>query len=166
MAWAPIVRAEEPSKEYLIKAAFIYNFTQFIEWPADSFASPDAPFIVGVAGIDPFNGALDQAFADKVVGSRKVVVKYFNSIAVIEPCQVLFISNSEERTLDHVFRRQLGTAATLTVGEFNSLLTTGGSVRFFSEGNKIRFEINLAAVDRARLKISSKLLKLAKVVTK
>jgi len=166
MAWAPTVLAEEPSKEYLIKAAFIYNFTQFIEWPADSFASPDAPFVVGVVGHDPFNGVLDQAFADKVVGDRKVVIRYFDSIGVAEPCQLLFISRSEERPLVNVFKRKFGAAAVLTVGEFDSLLTIGGGIRFFAENNKIRFEISLDATDRARLKISSKLLKLAKVVTK
>ena len=84
-------RADAPTREYQVKAAFIYNFTQFVQWPDAAFASKDSPFVVATIGADPFNGALDAAMAGKTVANRSVTVQHFASADGLGPCQLLFV---------------------------------------------------------------------------
>ena len=157
--------AHAASREYQVKAAFIYNFTQFIEWPKDAFGGPDAPFVVGVVGDDPFDGALEKIMASKSVGSRPIVTRHFSSAADVGPCQILFVP----ATMDSSFRALLdktGSAPVLIVGESEALLPTGGAVRLFLEDGKMRFEINPNVLDAARLKASAKLMQLARIYKK
>lgn len=155
--------AEAPSREYQVKAAFLYNFTQFVEWPGSSFASGDAPLVIGVAGpSDPFEGALEQAMAGKTAGHRPIVVKHFESPAQLEPCHLLFVPHSREDWLPKASQAQGGRPC-LTVGETDDLMEKGGTIAFFTEDGKLRFEVNEEAVEKAGLKVSSKLLKLAKI---
>lgn len=165
LVWIPAVIGAEPSREYQVKAAFIYNFTQFVEWPADSFADADAPLIVAVVGDDPFGGALQQAFAGKLVGTRRVVVRNLATVDQIGPCQLLFVPASQAASLPTILKRLNG-APTLTVGESDGFTADGGGICFYTENNKLRFEVNLDASEQARLKISSKLLKLARIFKK
>lgn len=155
----------EPSQEYRVKAAFIYNFARFIEWPPNAFASADAPFVIAVVGNDPFNGALEQAVNGKAVGTRRVEIRHFDSVGKIGACQILFVPTSDDETETAIIQR-VKNDHVLTIGESDNFAANGGSLRFFSQDNKIRFEINTDATDQSQLKISSKLLKLARIFTK
>jgi hypothetical protein len=162
---ATVCRAGEPSQEYKVKAAFIYNFARFIEWPAEVFGGGDAPFVIGVVGADPFNGALEQAVAGKRVGSRTVVVKHFATADDLGPCQILFVATGDEELQTRILQK-VQNQHVLTVGESDTFDADGGCLRFVLENSKMRFEINTDATDQAKLKISSKLLKLAKIYQK
>jgi hypothetical protein len=153
------------SREYQVKAAFIYNFTQFIEWPKDAFSSPDAPFVIAIVGDDPFDGALDKILASKSVGSRPIVTRHFGSVGDIGPCQILFVSTTADTSLRAVVEKT-GNAPVLTVGESEELLSAGGAVRLFLEDGKMRFQINPDVLEAARLKASAKLMQLARIYKK
>jgi hypothetical protein len=155
-------RADAPSLEYQVKAAFLYNFTQFVTWPKESFSGDSAPFVVAVIGNDPFSGALEQAMENKTVHERPIVIKHFASVDDLGSCQILFVPAAEDDSLSKIMTK-LGTSAVLTVGESESILTSGGGIRLYPDGNKIRFEISPGSTDRAGLKVSAKLMKLAHV---
>ena len=156
---------DEPSQEYRLKAAFIYNFARFIEWPSEAFNSADAPFVIAVVGTDPFTGALEQAVSGKVVGARRVEIRHFDSVDKIGPCQILFVPTTDDETEAAIIEREKD-GHVLTVGESENFETNGGCLRFFTQDNKIRFEINTDVTDQAQLRISSKLLKLARIFKK
>jgi hypothetical protein len=154
--------ADEVPSEYQVKAAFLYNFTKFVEWPDSAFAGSDSPFVIGIVGRDPFGSILDRTVEGKTVVGRNFVVRRYRTAADMQPCHLLFISESENGRLAKVLQR-VG-RHTLTVGDVDKFLQRGGAVNFVIESNKVRFEINLDAADRAGLRISSKLLALARVV--
>lgn len=159
-------RAEAPTLEYQVKAAFIYNFMQFIEWPDDAFEGPDSPFVVGVFGADPFDGALEKTMAGKSVGKRQIEVKKFRSIEQIERCHVLFFPAAETERARAVIGGPRAGRGVLVLGETDGFVELGGTIEFLTEDNKLHFEINVEAVDKAGLKVSSKLLKLAHIYKK
>jgi hypothetical protein len=158
-------RAQEPPKapEYRIKAAFLYNFTLYTEWPAQSFEKSDSPLVLTIAGDDPFGGELDAAVRGKTVRGRAVEIHHVAQAAEVSRCHLLFLSNAQARNLPQVLHR-FEELPPLTVGETEDFTRIGGAIRFFIEGNKVRFEVNTDAVARARVKMSSKLLSLAKIV--
>ena len=149
-------------REYHIKAAFLYNFAKFVEWPDQTLADTSVPIGVGVLGKDPFGSALDS-INGKTVRGRSLVIKRFETVQDLEFCHVLFISSSEEKHLASILE-SLKDRSVLTVSEAEQFTQCGGIIKLTEKGNRIRFEINLGAADRARLKISSKLLKLATIV--
>lgn len=154
---------ERAAREYQVKAAFLFHFAQFTEWPADAFPRGDSPLVIAVVGRDdPFGGALERAVRGKVIGGHPIVVAHYDSPANLGPCHVLFVCDDQSDALDAVLQK--AGSATLTVADLDSFGDHGGLVRFFAEENKIRFEINLDALRRSRLKISAKLLKLARIV--
>jgi hypothetical protein len=161
--WPGGARAESAAtREYQVKAAFLYNFAQFVEWPDEAF--PDgksAPIVIGIVGENPFGTALDQAVRGKSVDGRPIVVRYFNNVAAAEPCQILFLAASERDRVQQALDKAGG--ITLTVGDFDGFTASGGIFRFLTEDNKVRFEANLDAARGSRVKISAKLLKLAKI---
>ena len=150
-----------PSREYQLKAAFLYNFAQFAEWPDDAFRGPKGPIVIAVAGENPFGGALEQAVRGKQLNGREITVRYYSSAAAVEPCHVLFVSASE-RNNTQVALQRAGNAC-LTVGDVEGFTARGGIFRFLVEDNKVRFEVNIDAAQHSRVKISSRLLKLAKI---
>jgi hypothetical protein len=152
------------SDEYQIKAACLLNFAQFIEWPAASFAAPDAPIVVGVLGDDPFGTALEDTFQDESIQGRKLVVKRSRHVEDLKACHMLFISKSEKDRLTDILQ-SLGGASIVTVGEMDEFTQRGGIINFYLDHNKVRFEINTDAAQRKGLKISSQLLKRAKIVS-
>jgi hypothetical protein len=156
---------EGATPEYKVKAAFIYNFAKFIEWPGGHFARTDSPFVVAVVGNDPFNGALDQAVANKQVGTHPVKVQHVESADNLGGCEILFIAGNDDETEANIIDK-VKDKAVLTVGDSDHFDANGGSIRFFTEDHKMRFEINTDATDAAKLKISSKLLKLARIYKK
>jgi hypothetical protein len=151
--------------EYQLKAGFLYNFAKFIEWPAAAFQKAQTPYSICVLGPDPFGEDLDVAVGEATLQGRRMVVRRLNDVKSASGCHILFVSKVEPKKLPALFQA-LGDAPILTVGEDDEFTRAGGSLRFFWQENKVRFEINLQATERARLKVSAKLLSLARVIGK
>src|SRR4051812_19579855 len=149
-------------REYEVKAAMVCNFAQFVDWPRDAFESDSADIVIVVAGSNPFGSVLDQVAASKKVGGRSIVVRYAGSADKIAPCHLLFIPASEEANIPTIMAK-VANGAVLTLGESDSFPWAGGIIRFYTAEGKVRFEVNVKAAETARLKISSKLLKLARI---
>lgn len=146
----------QTADELQIKAVFIYNFTQFIEWPPESFESPQDPFIIGVLGENVFGKYLEEAVADERYKSRPIVVRYYATQKDVGHCHILYVGslpNPNKGT-----KRPM-----LTIGERNDFMEQNGLLRFYTEGNKVRIEINQQAASDAGLTISSKLLQLSTI---
>ncbi len=157
----PRATAQAPPSEYEIKAAFLYNFAKFIDWPADAFSDPHAPIVLGIVGEDPFGAALDRMVFGKSVNNRGLVVKRVWEGPGLRSCHILFISLSKQKHLARILESLKGSGV-LTVGEMDRFAESGGAIHFLLEEDKVRFEINLDAATRARLKLSAKLLALAR----
>jgi len=157
------IPVQAQANEYQVKAAFLFNFVKFVEWPADAFAYDGAPLVIGVVGSDPFGGALDQTVSGKSVNGHQLAVRRLKLGEDLRGCHILFISSSERKNLAQIFGSLKG-AAVLTVGDIGPFNQQGGIINFIMEASKVRFEINVSTADQARLKISSKLLSLAKAV--
>lgn len=149
--------------EYEVKAAFLYNFGKFVEWPKQSAQAKESSFVIGVLGANPFDGVLDRLSAGGVVQGKPVTVKRFKTLRDLDRCHVLYISRSESGSLPEIVKT-LNTAPVLTVGDFEGFLRNGGAVSMFLEERKVRFAVNLKATSRAGLEVSSKLLRLASSV--
>ena len=145
--------------EYQVKAAFLFNFAKFVDWPTNAFAREDSAFVIGVFGVSPFGSALDQTVRNKSVAGHPFMVVTPSSIQEARKCHILFISTSENRRLREIVESLRG-ASVLTVGETGGFLDNGGMIGFLMEGQKVRFEINGEAAKAAGLKVSSKLLSL------
>jgi len=152
---------DQAPSEYQVKAAFLYNFTKFVEWPASAFPEASTPFTIGIIGENPFGGELERAVKNKDVGGHRFAVKEIKSLSELKSCHILFISKSERRRLAEILAA-VGSAPVLTVSETDRFLQAGGLINFLLEGNKVRFEISDPAAKSAGLKISSKLLHLAR----
>jgi len=146
--------------EYEIKAAFLYNFAKFVQWPPQAFAHDSTALQIGILGRDPFGSFIDRIVAGKRIESRKLYVRRYLDIREVENCQVLYISRSQERWLPEI-TRQARAQHILTVGESDSFLEVGGIIRLLTEGNKVRFEIDPKHAAESELVISSRLLRLA-----
>lgn len=146
-----------------VKAAFLYHFIGYVEWPARAFDSPASPFVVGVLGKSAVLDALREAVRGKSVQGRAVTVRQVQIGQELRQCHLLFIPAPEMRNLSRVLE-VLGEAPVLLVGESEGFTQRGGIINFFLEQNKLRFEINPDAAKRVSLNISSKLLRLARVV--
>jgi hypothetical protein len=154
----------EVNREYAIKAAYLYNFGRYVEWPPQSFSSGDSPFVVGVLGKDPFGPILDEIAVVKKIEGRRIVARRFATMADYKPCQILFVAASAGPEQKAAAVKMAEHSPVLLVGEEPGFAQQGGTVAFFVEQNKVRFEINLEAAKREQLKISSKLLSLAKII--
>jgi hypothetical protein len=156
-------QAAQGPAEYQVKAVFLFNFTQFVEWPQTSFPDAQAPFVIGVLGRDPFGRALDDAVRGERVNGRPLVIERYKNRAEMKPCQILFIDRSAGEeiapTLD-----DLEHTGTLTVTDFDTGSRRDAIIRFLSENQKIRLRINVGSAHDAGLTISSKLLRPAEVV--
>ena len=151
---------ESRSPEYQVKAAFLYHFAKFVDWPPQAFARPDSPLIITVAGEDVFGGDLERIVKNKTINGHPLIVRHVNAVADLKPSHVLFISSSEQKRLPEILNAVRGESV-LTVSETNDFLASGGMINFLIEENKVHFEINNEAAKRAGLKISAKLLALA-----
>ena len=151
------------AEEYAVKAAFLFHFAQFVEWPPETFKDADAPLVYCTIGEDPFHGALDASLSGKTIGARPFQVRHVKQTIELQGCHVVFIGEKEKKLLPAVLEILKG-LPTLIVGESDRFVQDGGTIGFCLEENKIRFEINLEAAQKAKLKISSRLLTLAKTV--
>ena len=152
------------NREYPLKALFLYNFGSYIEWPAESFASAQTPFVIGVLGSAPLENTLKELASTKTIAGRRIVVEQFTSAEKVRPCQILFVARNVSPQQRRAALEMLGNLHVLIVGESQGFAGEGGCVNFFIESNKVRFEINPESAKQRHLKISSKLLSLAKIV--
>jgi hypothetical protein len=163
---APMVgRGAEPERlagEYQVKAAYLFNFAKFVEWPVGAFATPDAPLVIGIYGPDPFGAALEALVRDKRVAGRPLVIRRSGSITDLRTSHLVFVSATAKDALPAVLARLSG-ATVLTVGEDERFIESGGVVRFELVDGRVGFTIDVGAASRARLTISSQLLRLARV---
>lgn len=149
--------------EYQVKAAFLFNFAKFVEWPPDAFEGPLDPVVICVVGKDPFGESLDSVVRGETVNGRRLVVRRPRNPVEIRDCQIIFLARAERDYQDEVLASVEG-GSILTVGEDDGFLTDGGIIRFVLDENRVRFEVNLAAAEASRLKLSSQLLRLARSV--
>ncbi len=149
-------------REYAIKAAFLYNFAGYVTWPPGAPNGADEPFLIGVLGADPFGAILDELAASKSLDGRKIAVRRFRSPSDVTPCHILFIGPAGAEQLSAALQKAAAAHALLVADKSN--LTPKGIHISFVENNKVRFEVDPEAAQRAGLKISSKLLRLARVV--
>jgi hypothetical protein len=161
---APALSAETPgrTREYDLKAAFLFNFAQFVVWPPDSSDS-GTPFVIGVIGEDPFGGSLDAMVEGETVHGRPIATRRGIDIDDARACQVLFVSRAQSARLDAIFSALKG-ASVLTVSDAEDFAARGGIIGFSTQDKKLRLQINAAAAEMARLSISSKLLRQAEIV--
>jgi hypothetical protein len=168
------------SREYQIKAAFLYNFIQFVDWPEEKSADSNKPITIGIIGKDPFGNAFDPV-EDKDAKTRKVLIKRFKTfeelkkagekdkslldreIESMRKCHLLFICSSEEKSVGEI-TNLVKDHSVLTVGDMKGFLEAGGVTNFIVEEQKVRFEINVTTAKQAKLQIRSQLLRLAKRV--
>jgi hypothetical protein len=149
--------------EYPLKLAFIYNFTKFIEWPADTYREQGTPLSICIVGNDPFDPDLEGELRTRKVGSHPIEVMKLRPTDALGVCQIVFVPGTEKSQAVGIVRGLKGSSA-LTVGETEGFAVQGGIINLTVEGNKLHFEVNLVAAERARLKISSKLLNMATIV--
>jgi len=172
-----------PSQEYKIKAAFVYNFIKFVDWPKTKIAEANDVITIGIIGKDPFGKAFEPILK-KNIKEKKLLIKQFPSLSsfgddsndhqyekryrdkyekLLEKCHVLFICSSEQRYFEPIIN-MVNDSAVLTVGETEGLLELGGIIKFTMEQKKVRFEINAGAARKCKLKVRSQLLRLARKV--
>jgi hypothetical protein len=149
----------QPS-EYQIKAAFIFNFAKFVEWPRTTLPNANSPMIIGILGDNPFRDDLEKTIKNKTVDGHPLLIKQFQSAVDATNSHILFICDSEKTQMPEILKILQGSNV-LTVGEMDRFNEKGGMINFVLEGSKLRFKINNDAATRAGLKISSKLLSLA-----
>lgn len=161
---APPVHGQSAQvSEYEVKAAFLYNFAKFVEWPSAAFPSNQTPIALCIFGKDPFGRSLDNMVRDKTAGNRQLVIHRSKRIQELKSCQMVFVDSSESQRLSEILESLRGLGV-LLVGESQDFAGRGGHIQFTLEDNKVRFSINVDAAERSGLKISSKLLALSKIV--
>ncbi len=159
-AHPPQARADAPT-EYQIKAAFLFNFAKFVEWPERAFARADSPIVIGVLGDDPFGADLDRLVRGKRIENRELVIRRYQDVDRAAGAHILFISASEQRRLPAILA-DLRSSPVLTVGEVPQFNRLGGIIQFAMENRKVLFDINPGAAERARLRLRAQLLRLAR----
>ena len=166
MLWAPAPMLGQGSRaQYKVKAAFVYNFAKFVEWPASAFAQSDTPLVIGILGDDPFEGGLDDFVVGRRIGTHELRVKHFHAVSEVggAGCHILFISASERHRLPQILS-YLETRSIVTIGDTDGFAEQGGMLGLRVEARNVGFEINEAAARAVGIRISSSLLELAKKV--
>jgi hypothetical protein len=149
--------------EYQIKAVFLFNLAQFVEWPAETFAETEAPLVIGILGDDPFGAYIDEAVRGEKVDGRSVTIRRYSRASEIGRCHILFISRSESAGVGEILAALKGRSI-LTVSDMDEFSQFGGMIRFVTVNNKVRLRINNGAAKSAGLRICSKLLRPAEIV--
>jgi hypothetical protein len=149
--------ASAQGRAYKLKSVFLLNFTQFIEWPQAAFASARSPFVIGIVGKDPFGSYLNETVRNETVHGHPIIVQRYSSLRDVRSCHLLFVCNNI-REFNGLPARSL-----LTVGEAPDFNRAGGMIQFYSEKDRVRFQVRPSLIRAAHLNISSKLLRLAKI---
>ena len=158
-----VVARAQSATEYQVKAAFLFNFAKFVEWPADSFLNADSPLEICVLGPDPFGRDFEQMVGDKAVNGHRIEVAHPEGVVQARSCQILFIAYSDRQSLKQILEGLKG-ASVLTVGDTPGFAQMGGVINFVLDDNRVRFEISMKAAEQAHLKLSARLLTVAKLV--
>jgi len=158
-----VVSPQSDPSEYQVKAAFLFNFTKFVEWPEGSFEDPQAPIVVGIIGDDPFGDDLGRIIAGQKVQGRSLVIRRERWGDDLRRCHVLFISASEHERSARILG-SVQSAGVLTVSDTEGFAEAGGVIEFVIVQNRVRFIVNLDAATQGRLRMSAKLLALARVI--
>jgi hypothetical protein len=157
-------RADSGPSEYEVKAVFLYNFAKFVEWPSPTFSETGGAVVLGVFGDDPFGPALERIALHQQVQGRRIVIRRARSLSELGFCHLVFLGSPGPGGSWPQTIRAASAAGQLVVGDTSDFAVQGGGIGFFVEERRVRFVVNLAATDRAGLKVSSKLLKIAKVI--
>lgn len=155
-------QTQEPNAEYQLKAAFLYNFAKFVEWPAETFPTTSTPFTVCALGNDPFGTSLD-AIAGKTVKDRTLIVKRIRSVTAVNGCHILYVSPNELPQATDLLR-SLQKVPVLTVCDMDGCAETGLMLNMRMADNRVQLDMNLDAVQHTTLKVSSQLIKLTRIV--
>jgi len=153
----------QPVSEYQVKAAFLYNFAKFVEWPPETFKSERSPLRICLLGRDPFAGSLNAAVAGKTATGRSLELVDVSDARHADGCQILFVSSPERKNLRSSIAELPGIGI-LTVGESEGFASNGGIINFKLEDGRVRLEINVEAAGHAGLRISSKVLNVAEII--
>jgi uncharacterized protein DUF4154 len=151
------------ASEYQVKAVFLFNFAQFVDWQPVAAQDPRAPLLIGILGDDPFGAFLDETVRGERLGMRPFEIRRYRQLADIETCSILFISRSENERIADILST-LRNRPILTVSEADDFAKRGGMIQFVNDKNRIRLRINLEAAQAANVTISSKLLRVAEIV--
>jgi hypothetical protein len=161
----PDISAAAEPQEYQIKAIFLFNFAQFVQWPAEAFPATDTPLVIGILGEDPFGSYIDEAVQGERINDRPIVIRRFKSVEEVGTCHILYISNSEAGQIDQIMTKVKGRSI-LTVSDMDEFGHRGGMIRFLIRENRVQLRINVESAKAAGLKISSKLLRPAEIVSR
>lgn len=153
----------QKADEYHVKAAFLFNFAKFVEWPPQSFKTQAEPISICVVGQNPFGSALEEAVNGKMADGRPFLVRALSGQQTAAGCRILFVSSSEKKRL-HAILDGLKNEGTLTVGETDNFTSEGGMINFKIESGRVCLQVNVEAAEQAKLRISSQLLSLAQIV--
>lgn len=153
----------QSSKEYDLKAVFLYNFATFVEWPESARLQPGEPFVIGVLGNDPFGAVLDEVVAGEMIKGSPLQVRRLKSLAEIEGCRILFVSRSGTPPIHEVMAAVQGRPV-LTVADNEHFAAGGGIIGFSTHSGRLQLHINAEAARASGLSISSKLLRVSKVL--
>jgi hypothetical protein len=151
------------ASEYDVKAAFLFNFAKFVEWPAWTFERSGGAMVFSVVGDDPFGPALDRIARNEKVQGRPIIVKRVRRVEDLGPCHIVFIRGRGDAAVSSLIH-QASAPYRLVVGEDPEFAERGGGIGFYFEQRRIKFTVNVGATERAGLKVSSKLLKIARVI--
>lgn len=157
-----VVSAADAPTEPQVKAAYIYNFAKFVQWPPEAFATPKAPLVLCVTGKQGLGGAL-TAIEGKPVQGRELQVRRAVKPEEFKACHMLFVPEADERAAPELLRK-VGALPVLTIGEHDGFAAAGGGIGFVTRDDRVQFEINPDVASRANLTVSSQLLRLATIV--
>lgn len=158
------IPAQQAPTEYQVKAAYLFNFLKFVDWPGDPSKDAQAPWVIGVVGESPIGEELPRLIEGKTVLGRLLQAKRFQANEDLRGCNILFISASDRKLLPSILAGLRGSSV-LTVGDMDRFIESGGMIQFVIEDGSVRLAIDVGVTSRARLKVSSKLLSLARTVT-
>lgn len=157
------ISAQVSVREYKIKAAFLFNFTHFVEWPANSFSTSQSPLVIGILGPNPFGNHLEELIAGESVEKHPLLIKHFSTTDEVDNCHILFINIKDKKTLLSTIEKLKGKNI-LTVSDVDQFSKLGGMIRLYTKDDKVNIEINLDATKEEDIVVSSKLLKLSEIV--
>lgn len=158
----PAARYIQTHREYQIKAAFLYNFAAFVTWPKSSFATTEAPLVIGISGTDPFGNFIDALVENEVVRGHPVVVRRITTTEELQHCHIVYVSARNGDAMRRVIAL-LKNKPVLTVSDAADFTKAGGMIQFYTENNRIRLRVNVKAASVANLTISAQLLKVADI---
>jgi hypothetical protein len=152
---------DSAASEYEVKAAYVYNFAKFIDWPKNVFPAKSDPIIIGIVGDDSFGLLLEKVVKDKAIQEHTLQVRLLKWSADFRTCHIIYIGSSEQKRFRQIIE-SLRESPVLTITETDEKSQAKGILNLFVDGGKVQFEVNIAEAEKARLRISSKLLRLAR----